>query len=117
MGDDVGTIIIRRTGQAPLRIRGEELARSASSSNNASPSYSGSVGRSQEVAVYRTAAGKYVAAITNLTSWQGEHDAYDAAVFSGVKPCVEYLRDRVPAWVLQHIIEGLGEESVAEEVD
>ena len=113
----MGTIIIRRTGQAPLRIKGEELARSVSSSDSASPSYSGSVGRSQEVAVYRTASGKYVAAITDLTNWQGEHDTYDAAVFAGIKPCLGYLQERVPGWMLQSLIEGLGEEVVTEEAD
>jgi hypothetical protein len=113
----VGTVIIRRTGQPPLRIKGEEVVRSASSSNNASPSYGGSVGRSQEVAVYRTESGRYVAAITNLTTWQGEHDTYDAAVFPSIKPCVGYLRERVPAWMLQSLVEGLGEEAMAEEVD
>ena len=113
----MGTIIVRRTGQAPLRIRGEKLAGAVSSSNNANSTYSGSVGRSQEVTVYRTATGKIVAAIINLTCWQGEHDTYDAVVFAGIKPCVEYLRERVPGWMLQELIEGLGEEAVAEEVD
>ena len=111
----MGTIIIRRTGQTPLRIKGEELARSASSSNITSPSYSGSVGRSQEVAVYRTATGKYVAAITDLTSREGEHDTYDTAVFAGIKPCLGYLQERVPGWMLQSLIETLGEEVVTEE--
>jgi hypothetical protein len=113
----MGTIIIRRTGQTPLRIKGEELAMSASSSSNASPSYSGSVGRSQEVAVYRMATGKYVAAITDLTSREGEHDTYDAAEFAGIKPCLGYLQERVPGWMLQSLIETLGEEVVTEEVD
>lgn len=115
--DNMGTIIIRRTGQTPLRIKGEELARAVSSGNEAGPGYSGSAGRSQEVAIYRTVLGKYVTAITNLTSWQGEHDTYDAAEFPGIDPCAGYLRERVPGWMLQSLVEGLGEEAKAEEVD
>lgn len=111
------TIIIRRTGQAPLRIRGTLLAHNCSSSNNASPSYSGGVGRSQQVSIYRTAAGKHVAAIHHNTAWQGEHDTDEAAVYPSAKGCLEYLRERVPGWMLQELIEDLGEEAVAEEIE
>lgn len=111
------TTIIRRTGQAPLRVRGELLASAESSSNNASSAYSGSVGRSQEARVIRTATGKHVVAIHYCTCWQGEHDTFDAAVLPGLKQCVEYLEDKVPAWLLQDLIHDLGEEAVAEEVE
>ena len=111
------TIIVRRTGQAPLRIRGELLASAASSNNNVHPDYSGSAGRRQTVWVYRTASGKHIAAIQHLTCWQGEHDTDEAAVFPGLIQCVEYLRERVPGWMLQRLIQDLGEEAVAEEVE
>jgi len=61
--------------------------------------------------------GGLVAAITDLTNWQGEHDTYDAAVFTGIKPCLGYLQEHVPSWMLQSLIEGLGEEVVTEEAD
>ena len=98
------TTIIRRTGQAPLRIRGELLASNESSSNNASGDYSGNVGRSEEVSVYRTQSGKYVVAIHYATCWQGEHDTDEAAVFPGLLQAVAYLSDRVPGWMLQELI-------------
>lgn len=111
------TTIIRRTGQAPLRIRGELLAGNSSSFERVSSYYSGSTGRSQDVWVYRTSAGKFVVAIHHNTCWQGEHDTDEAAVFPGLTQCVSYLSDNVPEWMLQELIKELGEESVAEEID
>ena len=110
------TTIVRRTGQAPLRIRGELLASNSSSSNNACSDYSGSVGRSQEVSVYRTASGKFVVAIHHETCWQDEHDTDEASVFPGLSQAVEFLGDQVPGWMLQELIAKLGEEAVAEEI-
>lgn len=111
------TIIVRRTGQAPLRVRGEIIASNGSSLNNADPSYSGSCGHSQNVQILKTATGKYVVAIHNQTCWQGEHDTDEAAVFPSLKQSVECLSERVPGWMLEEIIKELGEEAVAEEVD
>ena len=110
------TIIVRRTGQAPLRIRGELLAQAESTAETASNAYSGSTGRAQIVRVYRTASGRYVVAITHTTQWQGEHDTYEAAVFPSLRESVAFLGDRAPGWLLQDIIEALGDEAVAEEV-
>ena len=114
MGD---TIIVRRTGQAPLRIRGELLAGARSSCDSGHPDYSGSTGRGQEVGVYRTASGKYVVTIHHTTLWQGEHDTDKASVFPGLTQCVAYLSERVPGWLLQELVEGLGEEATAEEIE
>ena len=111
------TIIVRRTGQAPLRVRGEVLASNESSLNNANPSYSGSTGRAQKVQVIRTATGKYVVAIHHTTQWQREHDTDQAEVLPSLKQCVEYLSDHVPGWMLQELIDELGEEAVTEEVE
>ena len=111
------TIIVKRTGQAPLRVRGEILAKNESSDNNASGSYSGSVGRSQEVRVIKTASGKYVAVIHHNTCWQGEHDTDEAVVLPGLSQVVEYLGDHVPGWMLAELVGELGEEAVAEEID
>ena len=110
------TTIIRRTGQAPLRIRGEVLASNSSSMNNACSDYSGSTGRSQEVAVYKTASGKFIVAIHHNTCWQGEHDTDEASVFPGLTQVVAFLGDTVPGWMLQELIDELGEEAVAEEI-
>ena len=56
-------IILKRTGHVPLTFEGDLLAAASSNDNNASPSYSGRVGRSQEVSIYQTKGGQYVAAI------------------------------------------------------
>jgi hypothetical protein len=85
--------------------------------NNASPSYSGSTGRAQKVEIILTAGKKYVVRIEHITQWQGEHDTDEATVFPSVKQTVEYLKGHVPSWMLQELIEELGEEAVAEEVE
>ena len=113
MGD---TIIVRRTGQAPLRIRGERLADQSSTSESASPTYSGSTGRCQRVRIYRTASGKHVVSIHHTTNWQGERGTDEAAVFPSLAECVQFLGNRVPGWMLQDIINELGEEEVAQDV-
>lgn len=110
-------IIVRRTGQAPLRVLGEVVASDESSSERAFGNYSGSPGRSQEVKIIKTASGKFVVAIHHKTAWQGEHDTDEAAVFPSKKECVEYLSERVPGWMLQELITELGEEAIAEGVE
>ena len=110
------TTIIRRTGQAPLRVRGELLVKAESSMNNASVEYSGAPGRSQMVRIYRTVSGRFVVAIRHNTIWQGEHDTDEADVFPSLRMCVAHLEDRVPGWMLQDILKALGEETVAEEI-
>ena len=93
------TIIIRRTGQAPLRVRGEVIAKSESSWNNASPGYSGSAGRKQTVRIIKTASVKYVVAILHETQWQGEHDTEEANVLTSLQECIAYLSGIVPGWI------------------
>jgi hypothetical protein len=93
------------------------VASNASSLNNASPSYSGSAGRAQRVEIIKTATDKYVAAIHHVTQWQGEHDTDEAVVYPSLKQCIEYLSERVPGWMLEKLIEELGEDAIAEEVE
>jgi hypothetical protein len=85
--------------------------------NGSSFNDSGSPGRAQEVKVIKTATGKYVVAITNKTLWQGEHDTDSAEVVPSLKQVVDCLREHVPAWMLQELINELGEEAVAEEIE
>lgn len=113
MGD---TIFIKRSGQAPLRVRGELLSSQESSSNNASSDYSGSAGRSMECKIYKTAAGKYVVALHHNTCRQGEHDTDEAYVLPSLSECVAALGGHCPAWMLEDIIKDIGAENVAEEV-
>jgi len=115
-GDIDNTMIVRRTGQAPLRIRGELLAAVAQSMNNASTSYSGSPGRCSEVKLYRTATGKHVVSILHRTIWQGEHDTHEAAVYPDLGGCLAYIAARMPGWVVDAIVAEIGEDAVAEDV-
>lgn len=111
------TIIVRRTGQVPLRVRGELLAEAASSMESASMAYSGGPGRSQEVKIYCTTSGKYVVALHRSTIWEGEHTTDEAAVFPSLKECVGFLSSRVPGWMLADLIQALGADAVAEDVE
>lgn len=111
------TIIVRRTGQAPLRVRGVIIASVSSSWDTASTAYSGSTGQKQDVCIIRTSTGKYVVRVEHYTLWLGSKDTHDAAVYPSLKQCVEYLSDRIPGWMLKELIEELGEEAVAEEVE
>ena len=111
------TIIVKRSGQAPLRIRGTLIADNHSSFNSASPSYSGSTGHSQSVKVYQTASGKYVISIANYTQWQGQHNTDDAAVFPSLAECITFLKDRVPRWMVDELVKEIGEEKVAEDIE
>ncbi len=111
------TIIVHRTGQAPLRVRGEVIASSESSANNASSHYSGSPGISSETTIYKTTSGKIIVAIHHSTCWEGEHDSDEAAVFVNLKQAVDFLSERVSGWMLQELVKVLGEEEAAEDVE
>lgn len=108
------TILVRRTGQAPLKVRGEVIAKGETSWNKANPAYSGSTGRRQKFRIIKTASGRFVAAISHETQWQGEHDAEEAGVFPSVKECLDFMRERVPGWALDELIAEIGEDKVAE---
>ena len=110
------TIIVHRTGQAPLRVRGVVIAKSESSWNNANPAFSGSTGRQQTVRIIKTAAGKYVVAILRETQWQGDHDTEDAVVLASLPECLGYLTGIIPGWMHEDLVEQIGEENVAEEI-
>ena len=111
------TIIVRRTGQAPLRVRGEIIASNGSSWDSANPAYSGSTGRRQKVRVIKTASEKYVVAILHETQWQGEHDTEDAVVLPSLKECIAYLTGKVPNWLHEELVTEIGDEKVAEDID
>ena len=111
------TYTIRRTGQAPLRLRGEIIAEAGSSPDRAHPRWSGSTGRWEEVTIYRTAKGKYVAAIKYGTLWQGETDTFDAGVFGTLAKAVEWLQYKLSNRVFDWLIEKLSQEEIAEDVD
>jgi hypothetical protein len=66
---------LTRTGLPPLAFGGEKLAE-ADSKQHQGPLQN----RWHELAVYRTAGGKWVGAVVFRTIWQGEHDRHTAEV-------------------------------------
>ncbi len=64
---------LTRTGKPPLAFTGELLAQ-VSSKQHQGPLQN----RWHELAVYRTAGGKFVGAVTFRTVWQGESDRHTA---------------------------------------
>ena len=62
---------LRRTGLPPIKFLGELIGcgSTKTAQNN---------GRWTEVEIYRTAAGRYLWHVGNLTCWEGEHDYYTA---------------------------------------
>jgi len=70
---------IERTGQRPLEFEGEQLAE-VSTRNHAGKERN----RWHELAVWKTASGKFVAAVSYHTQWEGEAGYDDAVVFESL---------------------------------
>ena len=83
--------MLERTNKANLKFVGELLASCESSNNNAHPFYSGQTGISQELRLYRTKAGSYVAVRETYTQWQGNHNTYEAEVCKTESEIFEFL--------------------------
>ena len=71
-------LIIKRDGLPPIAFTGEQIA----SADNRVGNDGNRANRWTEVAIYRTKGGKFIAALTRLTCWQGESDRHAAASFS-----------------------------------
>jgi len=84
-------ITIPRTGDRPLQFDGDLIAE-ATSRQQQGPCQS----RWYELALYRTASGKYVVAIGYRTQWQGELPRDEAHVESTLAGAVEALKSTIP---------------------
>lgn len=82
---------IQIDGSPDLQFTGELIAEVKSSSNNASGSYSGAVGRWTELALYKTAGGKYICHSIGRTQWQGEHDRYSGKICETVDEVIKFF--------------------------
>lgn len=82
---------LTRTGLPPLAFTGELLAESDSKQHQGPLQ-----NRWHELAVYRTAGGKYVGAVRFRTIWQGEHDRHTAAIADTPAELVRLLSDYDP---------------------
>lgn len=75
------TITLPRTGEKPLRFKGKLIAKTETSSNDASPAYSGMTGIWSIYRIYETQQGRYVCQLVTHSQWQGDSSTY------GVKIC------------------------------
>jgi hypothetical protein len=76
---------VNRDGLPPISFRGEQIG-SGSSRENDSTCW-------QEVAIYRTRAGKYVVQVSHITCWQGEASRNTARSFTSAAEAVTWLRN------------------------
>ncbi len=95
-----------------LRFTGELLATVSSTDNNAAgSSYSGETGRWTELALYRTAKGKYICHQTGFTRWEGERERYSGAVCDTVDQVQEFFGHR---WLAKELYDKAGIEAVVD---
>lgn len=87
------TYTLTRTGDTPLRFRGEQIVAVSSRLANGQER-----SRWFELSLYRTAGGKYIAAIAFRSLWQGERDDERAAVCETAEAVRDELtiRDPIP---------------------
>ncbi|MGK2953301.1 MAG: hypothetical protein ACSLEZ_13070 [Thiobacillus sp.] len=104
---------INRDNDRDLVFTGELVASASSSANNASSSYSGSVGRWTELRLYRTKGGKYVCQSIGRTQHQGEHNRHTAAVCETDEAVCEFFGS---SWLAKELYENAGIDC-AERVD
>ncbi len=104
---------IKRDNAPDLKFTGELVAAASSSANNASSSYSGSVGRWTELSLYRTKGGKFVCQSEGCTQWQGEHNRHAAAVCETPEAVCEFFGS---SWLAKELYENAGIDC-AERVD
>ena len=88
----MASFILQRTGNPPLKFEGELIAESRPQpvANKKEPN------RWHELAVFRTAAGKYVLAVTYRAEWKDEQSHSHAEVHSDSESVVAALRQYNP---------------------
>lgn len=84
-------IIVKRDNNRDIKFSGEKIASAASSENNASSRYSGQPGRWTELALYRSAKGKYICSQIDHSIWDGERTRYSGAACATDEQVVEFF--------------------------
>jgi hypothetical protein len=84
------TMKIERTGQRPLEFEGEQLAE-VSTRNHAGKERN----RWHEITVWKTKSGKFVAAVSYHTQWEGEAGYDDALVFESLDQVATLLEEYI----------------------
>ena len=85
MQNDIEEITINRTGQPPLRFKGEKIGKG-------STWQASKCTRWTVVEIYKTSGGKYVAEVVHRTQWEGESDRREATSKATPAEVIEWLR-------------------------
>jgi hypothetical protein len=94
-----------------LRFTGELIAEAASSDDKASGSYSGQSGRWTELALYKTAGGKFVCHRIDNTCWQGESTHFIGKVCETPEEVKQFFGHE---WLAKRLYEEAGIDDVIE---
>ena len=109
--------LVWRTGKVPLRVRGELVASVGTPLERARVGSAGCAGWNVRLAIYRTASGRFVAAIGRHSALHREPDSYDAKVFGSLREAVDWLLEVAPSPEVDWLLEKLPSSEIAEEVD
>lgn len=91
-------ITLPRTGRRPVTFTGELLAEVETQGNNSAyANYSGSSGHGYRVRIYRTLAGRYVVAVTHVSSWSGDDPVtHDVEQFESLATLAAWVEHDAP---------------------
>jgi len=76
---------IGRTGLPPIKFRGEMIGSGSTRRHDSD--------RWTTVRIYRTAAGRYIYQVSNLTCWDGERDYFTAGSCASSAEVIAALKD------------------------
>lgn len=106
---------LKRSNGLDVRFVGSKIGEAESSTNNASSSYSGSIGIWTEYRLYRTDSGKLVLGTLHGTQWQGSSDEYKVDVFESEADLIAHLEGEYGlGWLEKELLEDAGIEAVEE---
>ena len=89
------THTLKLTGTAPIRFVGTQISRVYTSDDRADPDYSGKVGVSEIITLYRKENGGFVVEVVSDTLWEGEgqqRDAVECATAFDIREALEGVR-------------------------
>ena len=97
---------LRVDNQPNLRFTGECIAKAESSEEKSSgSSYSGSIGRSTDLALYKTKGGQFVCHCIEHTRWEGERTSYSLRVCTTEEEVFDFFGF---GWLAQELYDKAG---------
>ena len=101
---------LRRTGARPIEFEGTLIAEDQTHPDRNHRAFSGKVGRTEIVSVFRTTSGKLVLALLRESYWIGEHGHREVHVYTSDEDLLDELPERVPPRLLDSIFDQLEDE-------